>query len=255
MLTSTRIVEPATPEYVLSVIRDRYRQQCEYDPEAERGIDLRFESTIAEWRRACDLVSWRPLSKALQEWFGVSLPQAEWKQLLEPAKERRLGRLCEAIAHSATRERVVPKKMFGNLCQTASVFLTVRELLGNAGADVSDLRPDSPLAEYARKYPGVFAHDLGKLYPGRLPAVKISTPSYTILALAVGVLALVAFACRIMGYACAAEIAGVAFLVGCLLMFPVSRLKPKSVSFGSLNTFRDLANALVDERSGRVRPE
>lgn len=41
---------PATPEYVLDVIRDAHRQQCEYDPEATPEIELTFDSTVDDWR-------------------------------------------------------------------------------------------------------------------------------------------------------------------------------------------------------------
>ena len=40
------VSEPATPEYVLEVLRDQHRQQCEYDPAAE-SAELTLESTVA----------------------------------------------------------------------------------------------------------------------------------------------------------------------------------------------------------------
>jgi hypothetical protein len=42
--------EPATPEFVLAVIRDIHRQQCQYDPEAQPDMSLTFDSTVAEWQ-------------------------------------------------------------------------------------------------------------------------------------------------------------------------------------------------------------
>ena len=52
--------EPFSPELVLEVIKDSYFQQCQYDPEAEPDIDLTFESTVDDWRNACDLVKNKP---------------------------------------------------------------------------------------------------------------------------------------------------------------------------------------------------
>src|SRR5580704_15951986 len=60
---------PATPEYILAVIKDVYRQQCQYDPETEKNALLTFDSTIQEWRDACDLLGWQKLARALNDWF------------------------------------------------------------------------------------------------------------------------------------------------------------------------------------------
>src|SRR5258708_1326921 len=44
------INEPATAEYVLAVLQDMHRQQCEHDPEAEPDAVLTLDTTVAEWR-------------------------------------------------------------------------------------------------------------------------------------------------------------------------------------------------------------
>jgi hypothetical protein len=63
------VLVAATPAYVLDVIRDQHRQQCGYDPMADSDAELTFETTIAEWRDACDLLDWRRLGRALdREW-------------------------------------------------------------------------------------------------------------------------------------------------------------------------------------------
>ena len=90
------IDEPATPEYVLAVLRDDYRQQCQYDPEAEPDVDLTFETTVAEWRNACDLVGTHDLGRAENEVWGIHRGDDEWRAILEPAKARTLGDVCGA---------------------------------------------------------------------------------------------------------------------------------------------------------------
>lgn len=55
------IDEPATPDYVLAVLRDMHRQQCQHDPEADPSAVLSFDTTVTEWRAACDLLGWRQL--------------------------------------------------------------------------------------------------------------------------------------------------------------------------------------------------
>jgi hypothetical protein len=49
---------PVTPEYVLSVFQDWHRQSaaCGY---ADSYFTLTFESTIADWRGALDLLPWK----------------------------------------------------------------------------------------------------------------------------------------------------------------------------------------------------
>jgi len=64
------IEEPATPEYVLAVLQDMHRQQCQYDSDAEPDVVLSFETSIAEWRDACDLLEWRGLGRAHNEVFA-----------------------------------------------------------------------------------------------------------------------------------------------------------------------------------------
>ena len=252
-LTANVTLEPATADYVLSVFRDSHRQQCEYDPEAESDIELTFDSTISEWRQACDLAAWRPLSKALEDWFNIEIPKSEWKQLLEPAGEKRLRELCDDIARRAERVIVRPKNILGCSCETASAFLAVKELLSQAGADITGLRPHTPLAEFTRLYLGVFLTDIGKLYPGRLPLVSIRAPLYNGFMATAGLLGLAALICGLFGFQEAASYAALGFALVALALFPLSRLKPCAVEFGNLETFRDLARQLVGSADNTLK--
>src|ERR1035441_723476 len=107
---------PATPEYILAVIKDSYRQQCQFDPEAERGVLLDFDSTIQGWREACDLLGWRKLAKAMNDWFKMDFSDDQWYAVLEPAKAKKLRGVCELLATKVTRIEIKP---FGNRCVNA----------------------------------------------------------------------------------------------------------------------------------------
>ncbi len=124
---------PATPEYILSVIQDSYRFSCANDPEAEPGMELTFESSVEDWRLACDLLPWKKLGNALNEWFNISLDSAEWYLLLEPESDRKLREVCEAIAKIADREKIRPLKIFGQECTKGGIFLTIRSKLPRPG--------------------------------------------------------------------------------------------------------------------------
>ncbi|MBK9217203.1 MAG: hypothetical protein IPL70_01450 [Uliginosibacterium sp.] len=160
---------------MLEVIRDSYRQQVQFDPEAEPEMDLNFGSSIDDWRLACDLVRWRQLGQALAGMWEIQATDAEWKAVLEPAKTRRLGDLCAFIASRAQRPTVRASRLLGSHCMTGGAFLALREALAQAGADVRRLKPSSPLAPYMDDYGGVILWQLAKLAPGRLPLVQLKS--------------------------------------------------------------------------------
>lgn len=164
---------PCTPDYVLEVIRDSYRHQVQYDPEAEPGVNLAFDSTVADWRCACDLLVCKPLGRALGSEWGFHATDEAWRQVLEPPKQRRLIDVCAFIASQVVRPVARPSKLLGSLCQSGGTFFAVREALRVAGAKVEGLRPSSPLQPLLSKYPGVFLGPVSRLAPNRLPPVKL----------------------------------------------------------------------------------
>ena len=92
------IDQPATPEYALAVLRDMHRQQCQHDPEADAHAVLSFDTTVAEWRDACDLLGWRELGLAYNQIWGIACRDHEWHAVLEPPRFRRLAEVCQLIA-------------------------------------------------------------------------------------------------------------------------------------------------------------
>jgi hypothetical protein len=49
--------ESLTPEIILGILRDSHLQQCQYDPEAEPGISLTFESSIEMFPKSYKYIS------------------------------------------------------------------------------------------------------------------------------------------------------------------------------------------------------
>jgi hypothetical protein len=240
-------LQPATTEYVLEVIRDEHRQQCEWDPEADPGVTLSFSSTVADWRRACDLVPAAQLGEALNRGWGMEASPEEWAKILEPAKKRTLSDVCAFIAARAQSPKIRPVTLFGRRCLVAGAFLTVRSILVEAGAHPQEIRPSTPLAEFARSYCPTFLGPISRLAPGALPLIKVQTRLYDAatrgsvisglivpVALWQGnfVLAVVAILLALFCYAVANHAA--------------IHLLPSSVQFGDLKTFRDLSTVLAD---------
>jgi hypothetical protein len=93
-----------TPDEVLAILVDQHRLQSQVDPEAEQDAVLTFDSSIADWRFACDLVGWRGLARALNEEWGMSLSLREWREILEPHDKRTLRILCETISRKPVIE-------------------------------------------------------------------------------------------------------------------------------------------------------
>lgn len=246
--------EPVTPEHVLAVFRDEYRQQQGYDPEAEPGYCLSAESSVADWRDACNLVGWRDLGHALNESWGIDVPDAEWFAILEPSGERSLDGVAAVIARQAGRRPVIrPAHLLGATCLSAGAFLTIRSLVQKAGAEADVIAPSTPLAAYTRQYSEVFLSPIARLAPGALPAVRIRTPTHDagVWMLLAGLpLFLVGW---VYGLTFMKVVAVSMSLGGWLITWAAARyIRPASVSFGEIETFGDLARVVAAGSPGRL---
>jgi hypothetical protein len=81
------IDEPASPEYILAVLRDELRQSAQ-EGSVDLELDLQFQTTIATWRTGSDLLDWRQVGHAYNQTFGINCPDSEWRSVLEPARTR-----------------------------------------------------------------------------------------------------------------------------------------------------------------------
>ena len=167
-------------EYVLGVIVDEHRQQCQFDPEADPTAKLNFETTVIEWRVACDLVGWRKLGHAINQRWGLSHNDEEWFSVFEPEEERTLWDICKFIAKDVVPPQLSAVKILGRDCLEAGIFRQIQGLLKEAGANVSNLTPSTCLDEYARHYFDVFVGPISRLAPNAIPLVKVSRPWYKV---------------------------------------------------------------------------
>ena len=238
---------PAAPEYILAVIKDNHRQQCQVDPEAEKDIVLTFDSTIAEWREACDLLGWRKVAKAMNDWFKTDFSIEQWKAVLEPAKNKTLRGVCELLATKVKRLEIKP---FGNRCMNAGIFLTIRSLLKRAGAK-EQIKPSTQIAPFCRDYVEEFFDGIAKLEPGALPLVKIRTSFYNY---SVGAFLLGLVICGIGSFLSPfIVIFGVCFAAFAYVsIYVAAKSRPTKVEFGSIQTFRDLTLIIANARKERL---
>ena len=247
---------PAAPAFVLEVLRANHRHQCSIDPEAEPDVELSFETTVAAWRGACDLLGTTKLAEALNNEWDLTISAAAWKAALEPPDKRTLRDVCDLIACQASRTEVASVGHFGTSSRSAGAFLAVRSLLLRAGANPTTVKPSLPIAEAARRFPDVFLGPISTLAPGRLPTVTVRTPAFdaALAMLGAGLLGLLALlVAGWLGFTRGRTEFGAIFAVlagvGYVGTWVAARLVgPSEVRFSTITTFRDLAEAIAGER-------
>lgn len=237
---------------VLACFVDDHRHQCQFDDMADPNARLTFDTTVACWREACDLLPWRPLGRAENGRFGTSFTDHEWRRVLEPAEERTLHDVCKLIGSQALAPIVDPLRTMGRECRPAAMFLAIRGILQRSGADVSELRPSSGLSHHLRRYVWPLLDFCSKVAPGRLPAVRIAKPAYDaciwtffLSLIAMKVINLISEdigACVNLLLAPAAALAYAGAWIA-------AKRPPDRVEFADLRTFRDLSYTLCGEES------
>jgi hypothetical protein len=238
---------PASPEYILEVLRDSHRQQCEFDPEADPTIKLSFESTIAEWREACDLVMWRKLALCLNREFKTDFELEHMRAVLESEKKKTLRDVCALVATKAKRPEIRP---FGPRCDSAGAFLTIRSMLAQAG-NKAKIKPSTPAAQFFKDYLTVFLTDVSRLEPGALPLVKMHHPFYfgSMIGFVIGLIVLMTSCFTTPGVA----IFGVCITAfSYALMWIAAHQRPIKVEFGAIKTFGELAQVIANTRENRM---
>ena len=165
--------EKYSTEEVLEIFKEQHRLCSPLDLEAEPWTEITAEMTIREWRLANNLLEWKKLSEFLNKEFRINITEKLWFETLEPARSRKLIDICKLISSHAIKDTYEPKKLFGQPCIKAGVFLTIKRNLKQKGVDVSELKPSSSLAEYMDKY---FSPVLEEItLTGTRPIEKIET--------------------------------------------------------------------------------
>jgi hypothetical protein len=233
---------PATPEYVLSVLKDWLRQVCNCG-EGDPNTGLTFETTVRQWQDAMlddGIILWWAQGRWLNREWGIHCSREEWRAALKPARERTLRDVCGLIARHARRPGVRPWRFIGGECLPAGVFLTVRSLLHRAGVDVSAVAPSTPLASYLGRYSSVMLPSLIHLAPGALPPVRLQLPLVNTARLVIFLGLLV----ELIGLFAGAGMFVVP-LLGLALLFVglvlTSMIVGPQAELGELRTFRDLS--------------
>ncbi len=137
---------------LFEMFKEEHRLCSPLDPIADAAYELTPDSLICEWRAVRDLLEWEELSVYFNKRFRMNIPKSEWQLCFEPEDTRTIMDVCRMIASKAPRVTYTKRKLLGQECLTASVFLGFKKNLLRNGVNVSYLRPSSLVEPYLVKY-------------------------------------------------------------------------------------------------------
>lgn len=241
---------PATPEYVLSVFLDR--ENLEWNTDSLSQVEVTLDSSVEVLYEACGFYSFDDIFYSTLICFDLEF--SDWFGALRSAEGDTVRDFCELIAARITMPKITLSSFCGRTCRPASVFLTIRSMMHDAGVDVADVAPSTPLEEYTRKNLELFLGPIAKLSPGSLPDFDIDDRGFLLLECLKAlwhIPTLVTFFLALCGnsssYIFIVTISVLLFLY--LLVEVKSNDKYASVQIGELRTFRDLAEKIATHRS------
>jgi hypothetical protein len=243
--TGTLAYRSATEADVLAWLNADYRIRSGLDPEVDSGAVLRPDTSIAEWRSICDLVSTRRLATIMHEWFDVARPASEWDGILEPEDERTLADLARFAAPFMRLPEFRAMWVSGVDDAASGVFFCLRTLLARTGIPVGQIRPSTPIASLDRACVLPLADGLARLAPELTPVPRI-VPHYRqrmgALIIALGFVLLLTGIFR-------ASLAEIAIAVSTVLAgVSLSSGAPAAVHFGPYESVGDLARTIANRR-------
>jgi hypothetical protein len=249
---------PATPEYVLALLRTWHEDGLLDD-------EPTFDTPVRELARCLNdtILFWRELARSLTAHLGLDIPVADWKPVLSPMGSRTVRDVCEFVAaRMGTRPAIRPWRHIAGECLPAGAFLTIRALLAREGVDPDEITPSAPVAPFVRSHPA-WIRTLVLMSPLHvpptfvifrpwwmwLPAVWVLGPTAILSVLLGGILLILAVTTASLIVAAVAVGMVVAGIVG--LRWADRLSQPTGVEFADPHTFRDLAYALAGQQPRR----
>jgi hypothetical protein len=213
--------------------------------------DISRDTPVHTLLEACDLDGSPAASTALNAWFSIALPQEVWETVLPPPKTRTLGEVCDLVARHATTPVIEPVNVMGDRSLAAGAFLAIRRILADAGVNVVDLRPSSPLDPYLREHADRVLPRLWRFSPPGACPVQVDQPLVNVAGIGlpiVWVMAIVAWCAGLSTWQFNLAAGAAAAIFWYLAWLGGSVMKRAAVRFGDARTFRDLARIIAGER-------
>jgi hypothetical protein len=118
---------------ILQILTDFYNCQSQFDPEVYPDLEISYETTIDDWREACDLLEPRELAKFYHDLFKINTPIIDLEIILIHEKENTLKDFCDYISEHAPKEEIEPVISMGKTCHEAAIFKTLISKLKERG--------------------------------------------------------------------------------------------------------------------------
>ena len=251
---------PATPEYVLEVLRKVVELQIGHDA-------LSAESSVIELIGVYDDLSWHRnelLARYMNTTFAVDIPLEEWQGAFPKPTYQSVGEVCEFIAERITRPQIRPWRSALGESLPAGAFLTLKAMLAKAGADVSSLSPSTRLDNPTVRKPLLSAiYDLVRISPVTFPPNGFGERSRDfVVALAFagvgGGLFIMVWGAAVLGVCnpsnLVCQIGLAASLIAWVIGLTIALQSRWSLVIPGIETFRDLSYALAGEQPRPQRP-
>ena len=245
-----------TPDEVLATLRDEYRYALAFDPEASDGYDLTFESSIDDWRSACDLKQWRGLARALNKQYSMDVSMSKWKAALRPASVQNLRAVCELVSEHGSVPEVTPILVWGKECNSAGAFRALIEFLKRRGVNVRGIRPSTLIAPFLSAHSSALTEAVRILAPGQvaLPSFRhrrtnqiLAWFGISLIVASLAIYMIQVLRHRTTGWTSIMSWSGFILLLSSIA---ANYIYPAEANWGSIRTFGDLSRAIA--ASGRV---
>jgi len=217
----------------------QYQFAIEFDPVVVKGMDFNYESSIFDWKDACDLVSSEKLAKIYHKEFKINRPITELENILVDEDNRTVSDFCEYISKHAERENIEPIKLLGQKCQTASIFKTLKQNLTEKGADTSDLKPSTKINSFFLKSNGILFDEVNRIAPGTMSEFEYKANKMQLTGRTIGFFAVV-FAIGFWSIWFFHWLLLLPIVIGIIVYQIGAKKEPEKMNIGGFENFREL---------------
>lgn len=137
-----------------NIIIEKHRLLSSFDVGADPYAVINENTSIAEWRSACDLLPWFQLYPILNKDFNISknVSKEEWMKVLEPSKSKKIIDLCGFISKKSDVTIVKSVNLFGIESIQAGFYNCFINRLNNRSVFTNSIKPSSKISDYLDAY-------------------------------------------------------------------------------------------------------
>ena len=160
---------------ILEIIRANHKQRLQIESWYPTAEEIDFDLKIQDWIDEFDLVDGEAFNKYYANLFKVKYDEKEWKSLKITKREGTIEDFCEFVSLRAKKPKIKAKKLFGNECEKAGIFLYLKgqlKLESKNDRRINEIKPSSHLADYMNDIGFNIIEEVNLISPEILPLVK-----------------------------------------------------------------------------------